>query len=281
LTLTYYVEPQNMRRLSLPLGGVRVLLGAAGVSALWTLGSVVYLGIGAVQWLQEAPAAATASLAAAATSVEATARGAAPVSETQVATVAPELTIVPPQGEPAPVAEVEAPLADPPPMAAELEGAGEGPGDVELPTAAPAPPSEPVAETAAAPKDDAAPVAAPETRAGGDASAVVTVEQQQLVDDGRLLAARVRLVNKRSAAVTGEVWGVATFTTEGGETIQVESPRGKLSYKARKLTLKDLTFPYPKGAPAGRFTSVQVMVSAAGVEAPSIATYPVTAPVAR
>jgi hypothetical protein len=301
LTLTYYVEPKDMRRLTLPVTAVRVLLGFAAVSVLWTLGSLVYLGVGAAQWLQESPVAATASLEAAQRGVEATPAGDAAA---QVATIAPGVQILPPSGsQDAPAAAADddvgsAVLDDALPVAAELgeleaESPGDGPGDVELPSASPAV-SEPTAAAPVAASELATPGAAsepvaPRPEAQGASAAnptAVTLEQQQLVDDGQRLEARVRVVNSGASGsvAAGQIWGVATFTTDSGETIEIESRLGHLSYKAKKLTVKDLTFPYPEGeqgARQGRFTSVKVLVTTDAAAAPSVATYPVTATVAR
>lgn len=265
LTITYYIEPQNLRRIVIPVGRANVFMALAAIAILWTIGSVTFLATLAVRKAAvEDVTPLAAKDAADGTNPRPAAEGAAAaVVAAAVATKAPPQPVVAKAAATA-VAAAAQPVVKTPEEIAELAAKLEA-GTTKIQAAI-----DRVKKLQQAP---AAPAAAAASPTEGSASPL-SVERAQFLQREDKLDASFAIQNKGGHNARGHVWGVATFTADNGQQIKVASATGidvdapespdnlsaALSYKAKRSSNKALSFPVPAAA-KGKFTDVKILVS--------------------
>lgn len=286
LTVTYYVEPQNLRTISIPVRRANLLIVTFGAASLWTIGSLGVLAIHAVglgsggsapqiagETTKPADVANAAAPAAAGTEDgprtpsmvhddptddvvkdEHTAAAEEPVDTNAlkvelpkgVVAVAPTGTIT--KSEDQLLTDI---LGEPSKTAAN--------GSNALGSA--------VASASEA-SDDRQPEAA-------DSAQRASVEAPNFLYREGKFDASFKIKNLSKSELKGRVWGVATFETADGRTMTIPSATGidserpdsganaehGVTYRARVLTAKELGFEVPSGT-TGHFSEVRIFVSA-------------------
>ena len=293
LTVTYYVEPQNLRTISIPVRRANALIVAFGTATLWTIASLTALTFRAFN-----PAPVGAGPEVAALPPQAV-NAAAPVAvKSEDVPVTPSMV----NDDPIPAAVAAVGDEDNDKDEAESASTETTANDlsVELPKAAPtatvgAAAAPAATETAPTPKPvlkvpdpeviATAPAAGTEANPAVAGEAAIVEAPNFLYREGKFDAS-FKIKNRGKAELKGRVWGVATFVADGGRTIAIPSADGidserpdlganaehGVSYRARVLTAKELGFPVPDGA-SGHFSEVKIFVSAdqnaAASDAPS------------
>jgi hypothetical protein len=247
LTVTYYVEPQNLRTITIPVHRANVLILGLGGAVLWTLGSGVFLGSRLFSQERPVPAVAALNDAVVTKKAEPPAVVAKPVDK-ELAAVAKKAADAKKAAEKAAaVAKAEA-------LVAKIEAEKHA---VLKPQEPFGPPRELADPDAAVP----APVVAEAAAAAEPLSSRLEVKDAAFAykaDEG-VFNLDFKIQNKGKPEAKGKVWGVATYTTKSGKHLEIASADG-VNFKAKALTLKALQFPLPQSEP-GFIAEVTIHVS--------------------
>ncbi len=253
LTVTYYVEPQTLRTITIPVQRANVLIFGLSGAVLWTLASGLFLGARLVSGGHEAPPAVAALNEA-----------------VQVAPPAPAVIVLRIEDKPAPVleAKVESRQVEPKPVEVEPKPVEVEPVEVkavEAPAIAAAdfgPPAVLADPQASVPPPAPTPLAA--------RLAVIDPAFAYKTDEG-VFNLDFKIQNKGKPEAKGKVWGVASFAAASGKHLEIASADG-VSFRAKSLTLKALQFPLPDSEP-GYIDEVTIHVSEDAAAEEMISTY--------
>ncbi len=276
LTITYYVEPQNLRTFSVSVRRANAAIVAVLGALIWSAASGAYFIGKGVAGTEPMPPA-----------FNATALNEVPAAPLAPAVLCPEAKNVE-KSEPPQVVQQEEPKS-------EAESAGVAKPDAPEPEADKSEPDtvkvamQEMTVTAPEPAAVEATVAEP---APTLTSERFGLEEQTFRYEKGKLRVRFKLKNKvQGAEVKGRVWGIATYDSRSGQRFIVTSAPGidvnrpedrangamGVSYRAKVLTSKELSFAVPHTgveADAGHFTEVRLMVSEDGATPVLTSRYP-------
>lgn len=270
LTVTYYVEPQNLRTITIPVHRANVLIFGLSGAVLWTLASGVFLSAKLVSGDQAGVPAVAALNEAIKTE---------PPPQAQIVQKTLPIPSVRPEHKSMPTGDVAAPKQNsssqgaPPVPAKPAESSSNAAASsaalavkrkaeaTPVPTAKPDVASSTLNVIPAAAFGPPSVLANPSPKSAISATSATTTagETQGLAarlvvrdptfdfqDKDGVLNLGFKIQNRGKPEAKGKVWGVATFITKSGKRLEVASADG-VTFRAKTLTNKELQFPLPDG----------------------------------
>ena len=286
LTVTYYVEPQNLRTITVPVQRANVLIFGLVGAVMWTVASGLFLGMRLVTGDRAEPAAVASEtqVAKPAPTNDQTLLSATPQASHLVAASilstddrnhvagnpaaavkAADLTTSSEAAKPADLknATEVAKATD----LAKIAAAAKTANAAKLPK-----PAEPANDVLPAEPVTAVAVNSPPATAFGPPELTPKAASEPLTarlfvkdaafaykpDDG-VFNLDFKIQNKGKPEAKGKVWGVATFATKAGKHLEIASASG-VGFRAKSMTVKALQFPLPPSEP-GYIAEVTIHVS--------------------